>query len=618
MSALRGPFVAQHVFVLAALVSLMNAIAQTKDEPSVTVKVTPAKIPPGGSVAISGLGYAPSGAQILITVTTPGGANTKLTAVPDTQSRYSTLYLGAKDPGTYSVGVQAGVKGAPATTQFTVESSVIDIDEDVADNKKFLEKAQDLVKSVRTQVDSVPDSPAKTEMQGKLERLEPTLAKLTQQATQLSSMLQPFKTLMAQHPETQPALQPMLDHLAELDQKITEESQTISEITAQSKKTLKGCDTIDQSTQSLKALSEVLDHAHDPVEFTTGYASSLAKSWLPGSGDAAAQAASAANLASGIHSAGESQKGLEEAMNSAKGAIVENGIELGAETAIAEKLVKAFPQSARNGDGYKLAVAEVKKFAPRVIGDGGNLVTQFVNAAALVTDVATYSNQGFFARYCQKFEGSFSATMKAYFYAKGYEHDDWWHYSTTIKGKLTLRYPKDASGTVALSGQFEGGATQFTYDESVWTHSDLFKIVEGGLLGHKDIAPLPMDSGQGGVLASLTSPTSFYIPVSGQYANGRVSFHLEDARSDFVDSYVKGHTFYVVMSRYTLGVPMTMHFSLPYQNAHFILNHFAFDYPTTQTKDSIVIEKKDVQDRPRPGNEAYYNLDLKVCNPGCG
>ncbi len=608
------------IMAIIVLAPWANALAQTNDEPSVTVKVQPDRIPPGGAVTISGLGYVQSGGNIAITVTTPGGTAAKLVAIPDNQTRYATQYIGAMAPGTYTVSAQAGAKSTPATTQFTVQSANIDIDEDVGDNKKFLEEAQDLVRAVRKQVENVPDSPAKTEMAARLEKLLPALIGVTQQSTQLSSMLQPFKSLLAQHPETQPTLQPLLDHLAELDEKTRADSEALVKLTAQSQKTLKSCDTIDQSSQALKALSEVLDATHDPYEFITGFTSGLAKAAIPGAGAAAGQAEKAANLAIGMREAGKSEEGLQEATHTSASSIIENGIELGGETAIANKLLAALPQSVRTSDGYALAVREVKKFAPRVVGDGGDVIKQFLNVAALATDVASYANEGFFARYCQKFQGSFTATMKAYFYAQGYEAPkDWWHYTTVISGKLTLRYPKDAGSTVPLSGQFEGGATQFTYGESVWANSDLHKLAPGNsLVGHKDTTPVPVDSGQGGVLASLISPTSFYIPVSGQYANGRVTFHIEDARSDFVDAYVKAHTFYVVLSVYTLNYPILGHFTLPYQNAHFILNHFAFDYPAVQTKDSIVIEKDDVQERPRPGNEAYYILKLKACNPQCG
>jgi hypothetical protein len=607
------------LIALIAMGPYATAVAQVNDEPSVTVKVQPDKIPPGGSVTISGLGYASSGSNIAITVTPPGGAPAKLVAVPDNQTRYSTQYVGANTPGTYSVSAQSGAKSTPATTQFTVQSATIDIDEDVADNKKFLEAAQDLVKEVRKQIDNVPDSPAKTEMTKDLDKLDPALANVTQQSGVLIQMLEPFKSLLAQHPESQSVLQPMLDHLADLDEKTRDDIQTFSKITAESKKTLQSCDTIDHSTQALKALSEVLDRTHEPFEFVTGFASGLAKSASP-AGAAAGVAAKAANLAHGINPASESNQGLGEANLNAAGSIIENGIELGSQTALANEFLAAIPESVRTGDGYKFAVAEAKKFGPRVIGDGGNVIKQFLNVAALVTDASTYANEKFFARYCQKFEGTFTATMKAYFYATGFEHSDWWHYSTVISGKLTLRYPKDAGATVPLSGQFDGGATNFTYEESVWTHSDLRKLAPGqSLVGHKDTAPVPTDTGKGGVIASLASPTSFYIPVSGEYANGKVTFRLDDARSDFVDVYVKGRTFYVVASPYTLGYPILGTFTLPYQNAHFILNHFAFDYPAVQTKDSIVIEKSDSQDRPRPpANESYYILKLKACNPSCG
>lgn len=607
------------IMMVISLAPCARAIAQATDEPSVTVNVQPDRIPPGGSVTISGLGYAPPGTNISIIVTNPGGATAKLVAVPDDRGRYSTQYIGATAPGTYAVAAQnGGAKSTPATTQFQVQSATIDIDEDVADNKKFLEDAQDLVKTIRKQVDGVPDSPAKTEMSSKLDKLEPALATLSQQTAELSPMLQYFRNLIAKFPQSQPAVQPLLDHLADLDAKTRDAMQTFAKISAESRKTLQGCDTIDQSTQALKALSEVLDVDHDPFEFVTEYASGLSKSSSPQTGAAADAAAKAANLAHSINPDADA-KTLVPSTQAAAGSIIENGIELGSETALADKLLAGISPAVRGSDGYQFAVAEAAKFAPRVVADGANVIKQFLNAAALVTDAASYANQKFFARYCQKFEGPFTATMKAYFYAKGYEHNDWWHYSTVISGTLTLRYPKDATGAVPLSGQFQGGATSFTYDESVWTHSDLRKLAPGeSLVGHKDTAPLPADSGKGGVLASLASPTSFYIPVTGEYVNGKVSFRLDSARSDFADVYVKARTFYVVVSPYTLGLPVLGHFTLPYQNAHFILNHFAFDYPAVQTKDTIVIEKSDSQDRPRPpDNESYYILKLKACNPGC-
>lgn len=596
--------------------------AQTSDEASATVKVTPDRISPGGSVTVSGLAYAQGTLKLILTITRPDGVKATLGAIVDSAGRYSTPYIGAPVPGDYTVTAQVGEKGAPATAHFKVESNVIDIDEDVADNKKFLEEGTNLVPAVKAKVDATPDSPAKTQMEAKLVNLEAKLQQVSLQSVHLTSMLAPEKALLAQHPEAQAALQPMLNHLDEIDQETRQQTDAVAKTIADVQKTLATCDSIDHAVQALQAVSDVLDAVHEPFEFVSAYISDVAKSRLPGeSGEAVDAATRAANLAAGMHGANsEDKEDVGKAIGKAKGAIVENGIELGSETVIAEKLVDAIPESVRNTDGYKFAVTEIRKFAPRVVTDAAEPVKLADDAMAAVTDAASYGEQKMFAQYCEKFEGPFTATMAAYFYAKGYEQD-WWHFTIAIKGTLTLLYPKDAGGaSVPLSGQFEGGATNFTYNESVWKNSDLYKIAGGsqGLVGSKDTAPLAVDSGKGGVLSALVSPTSFFIPVTGHYANGKVDFKLEDARTDFNMTYVRGRTFYVVISPFTLGLPVMSSFSLPYMDAHFLLGHFAFNYPVTQTGNSMVVETHEKPSFPRPGNRGDYTFDLKLCNPACG
>jgi hypothetical protein len=613
----------------AALLCRANVLfAQSSDEPTATVKVTPDRVAPGGSVTISGIAYVSNGLKLMITVTRPDGVKVTLGAVPDDQARYSTPYIGAPGPGQYTVSAQVGAKGAAATTHFKVESSAIDIDEDVADNQKFLDESRDLVRAVKGQVDNTPDSPAKTQVEAQLKQLEPAMQRLSEQSSQLTAMLAPVKSLLAEHPDTQPTLQPMLDHLDQLDQGARQAGDTVVKLTGDVQKTMQACDSIDQATQALQAVSQVLDLVRKPFEFVSDYVADMAKSKLPEeSGEAVDAATKAVNLAQELAKANPQGKtaqkveeGKEEAMSAAKGGIAENGIELGSESAIAEKLSEAIPESIRSSDGYKLAVASIRKFAPRVVSDAANPLKLFDDAAGLATDIATAAEQKLFARYCERFEGPFTATMAAFFYAK--DHDqDWWHYTIAIKGTLTLRYPKNATGTnVPISGQFEGGATKFTYNESVWKNSDLYKIAGGssGLVGTKDTAPIPVDSAKGGVLAALASPTSFLVPVTGHYANGRVNFKIADGGSDFDPIYVVGHTFYVVLSPFVMWIPVMNTFSLPYKDAHFLLGHFAFDYPVTQTGDSMRVETHEQPSFPRPGNKADYTFDLKLCNPACG
>src|SRR6185437_2849944 len=214
-----------------------------------------------------------------------------------------------------------------------------------------------------------------------------------------------------------------------------------------------------------------------------------------------------------------------------------------------------------------------------------------------------------FAKYCEKFEGEFTATMTAHFYSKpvaGHDPVEWWNFSTAIKGKLTLRYPKDASGkAVALSGQFEGGATHFTYYENVFS-TDLYgAMIKGGYYGHKDVPPAATDNAEGGIVNALSSPTSFYVPVTGQYAGGKITLTLGAARTDFNDTYTRAHTFYVVIAPSTLMLPVMGHFTLPYMNAHFILDHLIKgDYDVGQAGKIMLLEMKGTKSLPGPRTSA--------------
>jgi hypothetical protein len=117
----------------------------------------------------------------------------------------------------------------------------------------------------------------------------------------------------------------------------------------------------------------------------------------------------------------------------------------------------------------------------------------------------------------------------------------------------------------------------------------------------------------------VVSPTSFFVPVTGQMVDGKITVVLGDARSDFNDSYTHAHTVYVVVAPTTLMLPVAGHFSLPYMNAHFILDHIGKgDFTVQQTGESMVMTRQQNKDLPGPGNDAVYTIDLKACNPACG
>ncbi len=539
----------------------LPAFAQDTSGPSVTLEVSPRTISVNGAVTLSGLGYSQPGAPVIITVAPPAGARVTLNAMPSTAGQYSLHFRQTRLPGSYAVSARLGPKGNPAQATFIVRQ-VAQTSQDIITNQKAL--ATDIVRltdDIKRAVDSIPDSPARTQTQSKLDSLATRMQQVPQQSAYLSKALALFADLQARHPETTPVLQPTYDKLDIWNEQARQHKEALDKEIADSTRKLGHCDSIDQTIERLNAVSGALNFAAMPLQIFDAFANDLA----------------------------------------------------------APRIASKIPGLDQTGANTQFAVTEVIKLGPAVTSVVEGPFGLMTTLASMVVDVATQAQQNLFSQYCQKFEGPFSATMVAHFLTSD-KQEEWWGFSVSIAGKLTLRYPKDAAGrAVALSGQFVGAATHFGYRQNFW-HTSGAKLIRGGTVKTIDIAPVatPNVSWEGRGWSNLTSPTSFDIPVSGQLADGRISFKLEDARSDFNDTYTTAHTVYVVMTPLTLGLPVWGHFTLPYKNAHFVLQHFVFDYPVKQSGKSMVIEKNDVQDRPAAGNKAHYTLTLKACNPGCG
>ena len=358
--------------------------------------------------------------------------------------------------------------------------------------------------------------------------------------------------------------------------------------------------------------------ARRPFDFALAFFTSMAASLAP-------------QMAGGSAAGGKLAAGLPKVGGSPKESLAEYAIELGSESEIAERLVDRIPESVRSAPAYKFVVAESKRFLPGAVdglGERNGSLHLFTQVTALAGDIVAYANEQLFAQYCEKFEGPFTATMEAHFYAKPQpdgRSPEWWSFTTTIAGTMTLRYPKSAAGkAVALSGQIEGGATRFTYKENVFD-GDLFgKMAKGGIVHLIDVPPAATDDASGGMVKSLTSPTAFFIPVTGQFANGAISLTLGDARADFNPTYTVAHTVYVVIAPSTLMLPVYGHFSLPYKDAHWVVYsamNFKDGTPVltvSSTANAMKVDRTFDTQHPGAQNLGHYTMHLTLCNPGCG
>jgi hypothetical protein len=597
--------------LLALPASRVSAQAPDPTEPSVTLTVTPGEIPANGTITLAGLGYPQKGVPVSIVVTNPTGVTSTLSATPDKSGRYSATFRQTSATGGYTVSARIGAKGVPAVGAFTVRTYLIDIDDDVADNKKFLEEGADFVAAVKKGVDNLPDSPARTEMETKLDALDDQTKQFADQATHLGAALDHYKSLVSQNPDAATILQPFFDHLAQLDEQERAQTKQYAAEIQESERNLQTCDAIDHATTGLKAVPEMIAAIKKPYDFVLNFTINMAKSSVPSTATTAAGAV------------GTLVKDLPTAAGSPTESLAENEIDLGSESEIAEKIVSHIPKALRETPAYAFVVKETKSFVPDVVDGTKGPLDVFDKATKLAGDVIAYANEQLFAKYCEKFEGKFTATMTAHFFSKPNAQGvfvEWWTYSTTIQGLLTLRYPKSAEGrAVALSGQYEGGATRFTYKEDVFNDAIYGKMARGGRVELVDVAPAAVDDASGGMVNDVVSPTSFFVPVTGQMADGKVTLVLGDARSDFDDAYARAHTVYVVFAPSTLMLPVVGHFSLPYTNAHFILDHIGKgDFAVTQTGESMTLARTQDKTLPGPGNRAEYTIDLKACNPACG
>lgn len=601
---------------LALAAATAGAQAPDSSGPSATLTITPTDIPTSGRVTMKGMAFTGDKGQVRITVTPPGGAAAVFVTTPDATAHYSLMFGGTQAEGTYQVTAQVGT-GVPAKASFTATTYIIDIDEDVADNKALLQESATFVTDLKKGVDNMPDSPARTDLEAKLTSLDEQTKKLPDQSAKLAQAFEHVKQMMTANPDAGPALQPFFDHLAVLDDQSKKERTEIDKEIAESEKNLAACDMIDHATVGIKAVPEMLAIAKRPFDFAVAFFTNMAASAAPSGAEGA------------IRAGGKLAAGLPKAAGSTNESLAEGEIELGSETETAERIVDHIPESVRNTPAYKFVVTETKQFVPSVVdglGESNGSLHLFNIVTKLAGDIAAYANEQLFAKYCQKFVGDFTAAMTAHFFSKnnGPNGDpvEWWTFSTAIKGKLTLRYPKAAEGkAVQLTGQFEGGATRFTYKEDVFNSALFGKMTQGGIVIHRDLPPVATDDGEGGMVNALSSPTGFYVPVTGTLVDNTITVALQPARSDFNESYTRAHTAYTVMAKTTLGLPVLGHFSLPYMNAHFILDHLVSNSTNTFTVkrvgDELVIDEKRDKTLPGPQNSATYTMDLKACNPEC-
>lgn len=584
------------VFTIAALqaASTLAIHAQEADPASslpVTVGVQPGNSLPGGRIRISGStirlsnapGLNPSNMMVRITIT-PNGRIQKdsesettaateyeevrtFTAPVNSAGGYSTVVDGPTGQGFYRVRATAPDGKGIDTTSFVVMGQ-----EEMESEVRFgVEKAVRLVRTAVENADrmieGMPVSPAKVEMQKKLTAIKEKLAEAPSQTVAFGSALDLISAIPAKYPETTPAFAPYFRQMGLWTAQSREEIETISKQLDKSKQARVTCDQLDRVVESFKFAGLLLNLVGSPLDVAKSFAADLTSEII------VKEASASPRLSSDLN--------------------------------------------------FQTLVGQVNKKGPDLLGKfqewkGGSSIDMQGSLSSLILDAASYAGARMFASYCEKFEGPVKATMNAEFTKGG---TPWWKYSVDIEGKLVLRYAKGATGEAAsVSGQFEGSGRSF----KVWENAGqvLFpELMPKGAIVARVIKPpmgTPYIQTQGMVAAQVLTPTSFLIPVEGTIVGKKLTLRMLASTIDFTTATARG--VYVFFGPGTLGVPLTTTFTLPYKDAHWILEkglggtQTEFEVKTAGKK--MTIERTSKVDKP--GNaSAKYSFEMQACNPGC-
>lgn len=563
-----------HIRVLctiAVLTALLRVEAQQLQKTAapidVTVKPTtvalnsPVQI--GGTAAVDGKHM-----QVNVTVTPPPGKSSTpslLTAVADSKGNYNATFSGTKAAGTYQVRVVAPDGKGFATAQFTVveASSGVNanLDQAVAAAKDVLSATDEAEATAEKLISSQPKSPPQEEALARLNQLKARLKEAPQQIAQLKPGWLKVQDALNKHPQALPAFQPLLTDLDQWRAQAKSESDKIRRQLQQSMTKGMNCDRIDAAVQVLNWIAYGLDFTDElPVKVRT---------------------------------------------------VIED-------KALPDRIMSLLPVKDRN-ENAKFLFAEALKAEDAALRGPA---AWFGATVGFAVDTVAFVKQRDFNRYCEKFQGPISVSLHSEFYENGRHY---WSYDEELSGQLVLRYAKAKSEGEAIhfSGEYEGNATKFTlWDDFI----ALYPKMASDVLYHSDRPPAAhsdsaLENWAGRIPNTLFSgPTSFSIPVEGDFIKDKITPNLGNADHD-ID--VKGKVVYIFVAP-GVFIPETVVAEAPYQTAHWIISRSIGMKPeftvTVDTKNRISIIQREFSREANAPNGSYrlkIKASVKACNPEC-
>lgn len=550
-----------------ALLALEPLRGQTlqKSATPIDVSASPAAAAPGAAIKISGTtGHDGKQTTVAVVVTPPAGAPAKLSAAANAAGGYSVTYAETGAAGTYQIKATTPDGKSAATGSFTILTGSDVADATVAAMDDLVKAAAEADASVAQRIASMPASPPQQELGAKLDQLKTRLAEAPKQTAAFKQSWQRIQTVVDQYPALLPVFQPTLTQLADWDGQAKREAARIrQELNASASKGAT-CDTIDNVVQTLNWVSYALDFIGKPFEILRSLVT---------------------------------DKVLPEK---------------------ADKYIGQLPVATRTNARFMFT--EAIKFGDAVLQGPTAWVASTVSFAA---DLAAFAGQKLFDRFCEQFQGPFTASLHSDFFDHGRKY---WTYDLDLSGQLVLRYAKASSSGQAIhfTGQYEGNATRATlWDDFLVIYPKMASDVMWHAARPPVVHPVNSMERWGGRLPkrAFGGSTSFTIPVEGDFIGDKIVVRLAAAAQHDLD--LKGKVIYIFVAPGAF-FPETVSADAPYQTAYWIISRGIGMKPeftvTIDQKNRISIISRDFSREAKGGDDSYtasFKASVKACNPEC-
>lgn len=555
----------------------------------ITVSAKPATTLVGSVVELSGNTLALLNNDVMVTIAAQKSTPPQLAKLPALRSadgNFKVSYV-PKVAGTYTVDAIAPDGRGHAFASFTVENPS-QLSQPTAEGLDDLAQDADQILSIsRQKLASIPPSPARDEAEQKLDAVTQQMGKFKESTKQLSGNLGEMIRDTANLPSQVPA-----------------------NATVGGGGSAAGNAELTKAAADRQALIEVLGQASQIHQHRAQQQiQDLAKAQL-----------TCDNLevvTEGIKFAGA----MFNFMGTAAG--IAKNFALDFAGAYVGDFVKSHSGSALGGF---VAGQGVKNYDTLTREGAANAKTwrvDWANVVSFMNDLTGFLVDQVMDKYCEQFTGPVTAHMHATFADKGIK---WWEYSFDVQGRLTLHYPKGASGgSVPLKGRIEG----FAYNYKLWENAltvKFPKLMTSTIQERAYIPPAsPSNIGagafdklydvEGSVLGNLVTPGSFFFEIHGTATADQLHIEIGPARSD-TDAKTRVIVLYAAVLSLSVGYEI---YSLPYKPVHFIFERASGAYPINLTTQNKVIHGKQHFENKMGNSEAMgeYTVDIEACNPEC-